>query len=638
MERPPSEWDEFLQARCDDPEVRQEVASLLQASEEAPDFFDQFADAVIAPALNEFSETEKRESRAADPLNLEGAGIGRYVVKGHLAGGGMGVVYKARDTQLNRAVALKFLPPYLTTHPEAEERFVREAQSAASLDHPHIATIHEIDETEDGRRFIAMAYYDGETLKEKLNEGPLPVEEALGYAIQIADGLTRAHETGIVHRDVKPDNVIVTEHGTAKLLDFGLAQAATETRLTAPGRRMGTAAYMSPEQAEGEAIDHRADLWSLGVVLYELLTAERPFTGERYTAVLHSILYEEPVPIREYRSEVPSILAQIVARCLQKDPNQRYASARELHDNLRAVRRGETRIHAEGPVLEGMGASDRPIAVLPFGTIGTTEVPPFTDGIHGDLLTRLSRLSGLQVISRTSVLPYRDTDTPIRQIARELGVRWVLEGEVQEAGDQVQVNTRLVDAQADQQVWARDYRRDLTAESLFDIQGDITEKIARSLKAELTPEEKRQVEQRPTDNLAAYRLYAQGRGNLDQRTEEGIRQALDYFQRAIEQDPDYALAWAGLTDALSLFAFYGFTPPDDAPDPMGAARRAVDLDPKLGEARTSLGIHHAIRHEGPAALQELSRAVGLAPSYAEAHIWLGWPQLCLVLCQSSIFG
>lgn len=273
--------------------------------------------------------------------------------------------------------------------------------------------------------------------------------------------------------------------------------------------------------------------------------------------------------------------------------------------------------------------SARSIAVLPFETLGRQEPNPFTEGIHGDVLTRLSNVSDLQVISRTSVRRYRNTEKAIPEIGRELEARWVLEGEVQEAAGQFQINTRLINVREDRQVWARDYRGSLTAENVFEIQGDITKKIVRALEAELTPEEEKRVEQQPTESLEAYRLYVQGRGHLDERTEEGIRRGLDYFQQAIEQDASYALAWTGLTDALSLLEFYGLAPPDDAPEPMRAAERAVELDPNLGEAHAALGILHSIRLNGPAARRELNRAVELTPSYAEAYGWLGWVHLCL---------
>jgi len=306
LSHPPGRRGAFLEERCDEPEVRQRVAALLADYEAATDLFDGLADAALAPMLCELeAEAGDEGTRSADPLDLKGTQVGRYRIEEHLGGGGMGVVYRARDLDLSRPVALKFLPPHLAAHPEAEERFVREARAAAALDHSNIATVHEIGETEGGRRFIAMSYYDGETLKETLKDGLLPVEDVLDYAEQIAEGLARAHEAGIAHRDVKPANVMVTEGGAVKLVDFGLAQVTGQSRLTDPGRRVGTAAYMSPEQAEGDEIDARTDLWALGVVLYEMLAGERPFEGERETAVLHAILHEEPAPVGTRRSKVP---------------------------------------------------------------------------------------------------------------------------------------------------------------------------------------------------------------------------------------------------------------------------------------------------------------------------------------------
>lgn len=272
--------------------------------------------------------------------------------------------------------------------------------------------------------------------------------------------------------------------------------------------------------------------------------------------------------------------------------------------------------------------SDRSIAVLPFETLTSEPASSFTEGIHGDLLTRLSNVSDLRAISRTSVRRYRNTHKTLRQVGRELGARWILEGEVQQAGDRFQMNTRLVHVRDDRQVWARDFRGTLTAENLFQVQSEIAKGIVRGLEAKLTPEEQERVEQRPTENLDAYRLYVQGRGHLDERTEEGFLQALGYFREAIEHDDRYALAWAGLTDSLSLLEFYGYAPPEDAPDPLKTAHRAVELGPDLGEARAALGIAHSSRLEGPEALRELRRAVELKSSYAEAQIWLAWLLVC----------
>ena len=294
----------------------------------------------------------------------------------------------------------------------------------------------------------------------------------------------------------------------------------------------------------------------------------------------------------------------------------------EIRARSQATPAPSTSEHAERP-------SARSIAVLPFEALGQQEASAFTEGIHGDVLTRLSNVSDLRTISRTSVRQYRNTEKTIPEIGSALGAHWVLEGEVQEAAGQFQINARLVNVGEDRQVWAEDYQGSLTAETIFQIQGAITKKIVRALEAKLSPEEQERVEQQPTENLDAYRLYVQGRGHLDERTEESIRRALDYFEQAIEQDPSYALAWAGLTDALSLFEFYGHVLPSDAPEPMEAARRAVELGPDLGETHAALGILHSIRLEGPEGLRELKRAVELTPSYAETHIWLGWVHLCL---------
>lgn len=351
--RPVEEREAFLEEVCDDTAVRQEVASLLEARKEASGFFDDLADAVGASALHQSKPKASGDPHVADPLALEGEQVGGYAVEKHLGGGGMGVVYRAQDLQLDRPVALKFLPSHLASHPEAEERFVREAKAASVLDHPHIATIYEIsqmgEDVAQGQRFIAMAYYEGETLKEKLSrEGPFPVGEALRYAGQIAEALARAHEAGIVHRDVKPANVMITKRGEVKLLDFGLARVRGRSHLTDPGQRVGTAAYMSPEQAEGKEIGPRADLWALGILLYEMLAGERPFEDGRETAVLHRILHEEPTDLGEHRPEVSGRLKEVVDRCLQKAPAERYASAEDLLEDLRALRSEETSAAREG--------------------------------------------------------------------------------------------------------------------------------------------------------------------------------------------------------------------------------------------------------------------------------------------------
>jgi len=336
---PPGRRATYLKKHCEEETLRQEVLSLLNASEDADTFFGRLESAVPSEIGDvETGADEVSGGRGADPLDLEGERIEHYAVEEHLGGGGMGIVYQARDVRLARPVALKFLPPRLADSEEARRRFVREARSAARLDHPHIARIYETSTSDQGLRYIAMAYYDGETLKTRIGRGPLPVRRALLYAEQVAGGLAEAHEAGIVHRDVKPSNVVIASPGETKLLDFGVAKAIKETRLTRSGQRLGTVSYMSPEQAEGGSVGPPADVWALGVVLYEMLVGTRPFVGKDEFAVLKAIRQEEPVPVRERRPSASAETQTTVMRCLRKDPDQRYASAGRLLKDIQAIR------------------------------------------------------------------------------------------------------------------------------------------------------------------------------------------------------------------------------------------------------------------------------------------------------------
>jgi TolB-like protein/Flp pilus assembly protein TadD len=594
----------------------------------------------------------------------------------------MGEVYRAEDTKLGREVAIKVLPAGFTADPERLARFEREAKVLASLNHRNIAGIHEIDHEGDCH-FLAMELVSGDTVAEQLVRRPIPVEKSLRYALDIARALEAAHARGVIHRDLKPQNVMISTGGEVKLLDFGLAKMFTsgsksievgaadapteDLQLTATGTIMGTASYMSPEQIRGESVDQRTDIWSFGCVLFEMLAGVRPFDRDSSPDTLIAILKEE-VDMAALPNGTPMSIHTLVRRCLHKQADRRLhhiADARiELEEALEGGGGVSTESDARGvfatdnvdkPVQRGrqslmkaivglvIGAAfaatawyftpsqresettDRSIAVLPFETLGPEETAVFTEGIHGDMLTKLSKVADLRVTSRTSVMQFRGSERALPKIATELGVTWILQGEIQQLGDQVQVNARLVNAGQDRQVWAESYRRELTTENLFEIQGELTREIVDQLAGQLSPAEERAVGQAPTGDLDAYRFYVQGRVLVEQRTEAELGRAVEYFQQAIDRDSGYALAWAGLADALALQGFYDYTPLEGVlAEALVAAERARDLDSDLAEAHASLGIVQSLRRQGPTAVRELRRSVEQNPSYAEGYAWLGW--------------
>ncbi|MGB6120365.1 MAG: serine/threonine-protein kinase, partial [Bacteroidota bacterium] len=449
-----------------------------------------------------------------------GKTVSHYTILEQMGSGGMGVVYRAEDQKLKRTVALKFLPPELTRDSEARERFVHEAQAASALDHPNICTIYEIDQTDDGQMFIAMTAYKGETLKEKLDRGPLKLQQALDVAVQMAQGLNKAHEQGIVHRDIKPANVMVTEDGVVKILDFGLAKLGGRTFVTKEGTTLGTAAYMSPEQSRGEDVDQRTDIWSVGVVLYQMVTGQPPFKGDYENAVIYSINNAAPEPLTAVRTGVPMELERIVGKALGKSPSERYQHADDLVTDLRSVRQeletgvSRTAYQQQAParkplwkqpvallagtvalllvvvglqwILGGAGeeaagdGSRKSIAVLPFTTITRSEDDQiFAEGIHDVILTHLAKIRDLKVLGRQSVLRYRGTDKSPREIGAELGVSFLLEGTVSRAGDSIRVVAQLLDTESEEHVWADIYHREYA--SVFAIQSDVAQRIAEEL-------------------------------------------------------------------------------------------------------------------------------------------------------------
>lgn len=587
--------------------------------------------------------------------------VKHYTISEKLGEGGMGVVYKAHDTKLDRTVALKFLPPNLSASEESNKRFLNEAKAASALHHSNTCTIFEIDETEEGQLYIVMPAYDGKALDTVIeDEGPLAIDRALDIAIQIGEGLKAAHQQKIIHRDIKSGNIQITGDGQAVIMDFGLARRRDVSKLTKTGQSPGTIPYMSPEQATGEEVDARTDLWSLGVVLYEMLSGKSPFPSEYAQAIIYSILNEEPEPLNELNPDIPAALADVVQKAMAKEKEDRFQSAADLLQELKEIRDRlktgkdkaaykKSRKHTgfltplkTGIVLlataalilvgylyfspdQAAATGEVRIAVLPFETLGDKQNTTFTKGIHGGLLTRLSNISGLKVTSRTSTLQYAENVKPIPQIAEELNVDWIVRGEVQENSDRVQVDARLVFAPEDRQVWANNYQRVLTANNLFEIQGDLALEITGELETRLSVDERNRVERKPTENLNALRLFIEGIGLLEQRTPEAVLASVDYFMKAIEEDPGYAPAWAVLGEALIYIDFYKYDTMDNySITPREATDKALSLNPDLAEAHASQGLLFYTQKRGTRAIAELERAIELQPSLETAQNWLGF--------------
>ncbi len=609
-----------------------------------------------------------------------GKTLNHYEIIEPLGAGGMGEVYRAHDTTLKRDVAIKVLPSHLASDETAMARFRREAEMLAAVNHPGIATIFSIEESE-GTRFLVLELVEGETLATRLDTGPLPLEESLEISRQIANALEAAHAQRIVHRDLKPANIMLSAEGRVKVLDFGLAlpfqlgqgtdltQASTDfNKLTATGTFMGTAPYMSPEQVRGQAVDPRTDIWAFGCVLFEMLAGRRAFLRNTMADTMAAILARDP-EWGELPDDTSPAIRALIRKSLQKETDERLqdmshacleiqevltsGTAAETSAKPARRKRGLSALAAVGVlslvlltaaialnvgdlrdlvmrVPWGVGAvtvagsGERPrIVVLPFENLGGDEEEYFSEGITHDISTQISKIGNFAVIAHGSARRASSAGGGYREMAQQLGVDYIIDGSVSHAGDRVRITASLIDPETDEQLWANDYDRELSIEHIFNVRSNVAQQVAGALNVTLSPADQLQLSEQPTQNLEAYQQYQLGRFFWNKRTVEGFELAVGHFEQAIALDPDYALAHAGLADTHLLLPWFS----SQYSNELGlarseeSARAALDLDPSLGEAHATLGLVYEWQFRWDAAEREFKRAIELSPVYATAHHW-----------------
>jgi serine/threonine-protein kinase len=656
LEREPDERAAFLDEACaGDEALRFDVDTLLAAHERPDSGFEVIKAEVAAELLVE----DKTGGMAGQTL-------GRYRLLSPLGSGGMGEVYRALDTRLDREVAVKILPRRLADNPEAMRRFEREAKAVAALSHPSILSIHDFGtETlgdEHGVRYAVMELLKGETLRSRLSRGPLPWRKAVGIGIEIAEGLSAAHAKGITHRDLKPENIFLTSDGRTKILDFGLARvkaaisdenttsASTAPFMTDPGFVMGTPGYMSPEQARGDEVEAPSDIFSFGSVLYEMATGRRPFAGKTAADTMAAILRDDPPELAKSGTNIPPELAQVITHCLEKNPAERFQSARDLAFALKTISGGSgdsgffpthrpARFRAALIVaalavlllgawlyqsLDGIKPQSseqiQSIAVMPLENLSNkTEYEYFADGMTGELIDTLGQIGTLKVISGASVMRYKGTRKPMPEIARELNVEAVIEGSVLLFDESVRITARLIHAATGHSLWANSYEDKLR--NISTLQNQLAQAITQVTGTRLTQQEQERLARAHTVNPEAHQLYLKGRSHLEKRNKEDIKKAIDYFDQAMVKDPRYAMAYVGLANAYILGD--GALPSEVSMlIARLAATNALSFDNNLADAHTSLAVVHMLSDwDWPATEREFRQAIDLQSSNATAHHW-----------------